>query len=649
LQQELFNRLFVKPSFRSLLVLHILGSLFLIALVIAIEVYGLSQSKQQYQERVQFSAQNAGKVLAGDIARAFEDVDLSLSAAIDDIQMRLPTQGTDPQIFNLALQNLGKRIPWLNALRVADANGNIKFSSSAANIEALNVADRDYFRQLKEQPHAGLLISKPLLGRVDKKWEVVCARRISLPDGSFGGILYGTIELQGLVERISGKQLQIGERDIVALLDNDGNVITLNARHQQEMQSNAGIVAAPRLDALIRSSTESGFYIANNTVDGIERLYYFQRVEVEPLNVVVGLATDDAFAGWHSEVRNAGMIAAIFALLAWLGPYLIYRAQLRRRQVIIDLEDALNLNQKVIGSSAVGIQAFAHDGRCILANMAVANMVGGSQAELLRQNFRDLQSWRICGATDIAEQALATGITHHLQSQVTTTFGKTLWLQWVFTAFINHGEQMLLVMLRDITDIQLVREELEESNRKLAALSATDDLTGIANRRRFDEAFNQEWRRTARVKLPLALAMIDVDFFKLYNDRYGHQRGDDCLRSVARVIAQHASRAGDLIARYGGEEFVFVGAVADNEHALRLAENIRRAVEQLLLSHDASSFGCVTVSIGVAVVVPDDEHTPSMLLRSADEALYTAKAMGRNRVTLHVDAAEDESPVAQVP
>lgn len=178
--------------------------------------------------------------------------------------------------------------------------------------------------------------------------------------------------------------------------------------------------------------------------------------------------------------------------------------------------------------------------------------------------------------------------------------------------------------------------KLEESNSKLGALSATDGLTGIANRRRFDEFLSSEWNHARQSGQPLALALLDVDLFKKYNDQYGHQAGDDCLRLVAQVLNANVRRAGDLVARYGGEEFALVAVAADETSALAMSHNICEAIQALGQAHALSPFGVVTASIGVAVLTPapgdDDSH--EALIRQADRALYQAKARGRNQVVL---------------
>jgi diguanylate cyclase (GGDEF)-like protein len=175
---------------------------------------------------------------------------------------------------------------------------------------------------------------------------------------------------------------------------------------------------------------------------------------------------------------------------------------------------------------------------------------------------------------------------------------------------------------------------LEEINQKLEILSTTDGLTGIANRRYFDTTLAREWRKAQRTGQPLTVALLDVDWFKKYNDCYGHQAGDECLVRVAQVLSRGVGRAGDLVARYGGEEFAFIALNCDGEHAQGLAENICKALAELALPHAKSDFGVVTISVGVASMVSAADHTPESLLKTADQALYRAKETGRARVVV---------------
>ncbi len=181
-----------------------------------------------------------------------------------------------------------------------------------------------------------------------------------------------------------------------------------------------------------------------------------------------------------------------------------------------------------------------------------------------------------------------------------------------------------------------LNHQLEKANQELQSLASLDSLTQVANRRRFDEHLNQEWRRMAREKAPLSLILCDVDFFKTYNDTYGHQAGDECLQQVATAIKSAIKRPADFVARYGGEEFVVILPLTGAKGAVHVAEQIRAAVKAAEIAHANSQVGkYVTLSLGVASTVPDHTSSPATLIAAADQALYQAKAQGRDRVILY--------------
>jgi diguanylate cyclase (GGDEF)-like protein len=221
-------------------------------------------------------------------------------------------------------------------------------------------------------------------------------------------------------------------------------------------------------------------------------------------------------------------------------------------------------------------------------------------------------------------------------------------LLWVGTMFSRrlHTEQAEQAQLRDeITSANQRLEEkvlertaeLEAANRRLETLSATDGLTGLANRRTFDLAWDAEWQRASRQGLPLAIAIVDVDQFKAYNDHYGHQSGDLCLKILAQTLGSMAQRPGELTARYGGEEFVVILPGLSGAEAYAAMERIRAAVQAQGLPHaKATVAGVVTISVGVASRVPRQGESSASLVQEADVAMYQAKEKGRNQVTLSI-------------
>jgi diguanylate cyclase (GGDEF)-like protein len=189
------------------------------------------------------------------------------------------------------------------------------------------------------------------------------------------------------------------------------------------------------------------------------------------------------------------------------------------------------------------------------------------------------------------------------------------------------------VLKRQLDTCREHTQKLERLNGELQHLAVMDELTGIANRRFFNLVLAQEWARAAREVIPMSLIMIDIDFFKDYNDHFGHQKGDECLRRVADALTVVARRPGDYVARYGGEEFTVVLSHTDVQGALKVAEALRTRVEGLNLPHPRSSVhDRVTISLGVASTVAEHSGSPDMLVAAADQAIYEAKREGRNRV-----------------
>ena len=181
-----------------------------------------------------------------------------------------------------------------------------------------------------------------------------------------------------------------------------------------------------------------------------------------------------------------------------------------------------------------------------------------------------------------------------------------------------------------------LRHQLRSTNQKLKYLATTDSLTNIANRRLFDERLHHEWKRLQREKAPLGLALFDIDHFKAYNDTYGHQEGDDCLRNVAQIIQQVARRPADLAARYGGEEFALILPNTDLDGTIYLANLVRHHLQDQAIHHAGSPVKPqLTTSVGLTSIIPPLNRSAYTLLQTVDQALYDAKKQGRDRVVAY--------------
>ena len=221
-------------------------------------------------------------------------------------------------------------------------------------------------------------------------------------------------------------------------------------------------------------------------------------------------------------------------------------------------------------------------------------------------------------ATDKCEVALKDGRTlERYTTALHTEDGRYLGRVWFF---------------RDVTERILAEQKLKAAYDEVEKLAVIDPLTGIANRRRFEEYLDAEWRRAIREHQPLSMVLIDVDLFKSYNDTYGHVRGDECLKRIAETTMSVVTRAGDLGARFGGEEFAIILPNTDHSGAQAIAHRLWAAVKNEQILHEASPYGVVTISAGSATMIPQLGHGPSQLVEWADLAMYEAKRRGRNRV-----------------
>lgn len=226
------------------------------------------------------------------------------------------------------------------------------------------------------------------------------------------------------------------------------------------------------------------------------------------------------------------------------------------------------------------------------------------------------------------------GIDHEADYRALTKDGNYVWIRDVVHVVRNEGTvESLIGFMFDISERKKKEEELARLHKELGELSFKDGLTGIANRRMFNSILDKEWARARRNLQPLSLIMLDIDYFKQYNDHYGHIQGDDCLKCVAQALISDPVRSTDFIARYGGEEFALVLPDTDAKSAVQVAEKYRNLVLNQQIPHEKSKVSqVVTVSLGVGTIIPSADVEPVWFVETVDRLLYQAKQKGRNRV-----------------
>jgi diguanylate cyclase (GGDEF)-like protein/PAS domain S-box-containing protein len=300
------------------------------------------------------------------------------------------------------------------------------------------------------------------------------------------------------------------------------------------------------------------------------------------------------------------------------------------------LQEMASLHALVTENSRDVILLSDFDGRPQYISPAVLSLTGWGREESMKRGFSEVVHPEDLPRIESLVRALRHGAGNaKIEYRIQKRSGDYAWVEGGFRMVANPGSSVragLLIIVRDIVERKSAEQQLLQAYQDVERLAVVDALTGLANRRRFDEYLNAEWHRAMREQTPLSLLMADADHFKLYNDTYGHLGGDSCLRQIADASVGVVSRIGDLVARYGGEEFAVLLPGTDCDGAAIVAAGICEAVRARAIPHSASPHEVVTISIGHATLVPQLNQESASLIDLADKALYTAKLKGRDRI-----------------
>jgi diguanylate cyclase (GGDEF)-like protein/PAS domain S-box-containing protein len=355
---------------------------------------------------------------------------------------------------------------------------------------------------------------------------------------------------------------------------------------------------------------------------------------------IVGWLTIHKF-GLFAEARviSPAMPALLLQLAIASAVFLIYVVSIvleSERATEAKLQQALSLHELVANNSRDVIMLIDFNGVPRYISPGVFGLMGWKPDETMDKGFIDMvhpDDLEMMQA--VTKQVRSGSECNAVEYRIRRRNGSYVWVEGSLKA-VRDGQSAactgLLQITRDISERKRAQEQLQEAYRSVEKMAAIDGLTGVANRRRFDEALLTEWRRGLRDHSPLSMVMMDVDHFKAYNDTYGHLRGDSCLKQVAESAMDVVTRAGDLVSRYGGEEFAIILPNTELEGAIQIAEEIGAALRGRKLPHSASAMGIVSVSSGCATLVPKFGQHAIQLIDMADQAMYLAKCRGRNRV-----------------
>lgn len=606
------------------------GALFAAALLSTVTLVLLDARDDAWNEASN-SVSNLARALERDLSAEMRAVDLALlsvRSVLDDTAYGR----ISPELQRSLVQERITSTRHLEAVTVLDANGDQIFDSRGdVPSGAPNLADRDYFRVHRDRADIGFYVSRPFLSRRTNVWSIGFSHRLSYADGRFAGVVLGAIRLSRLHAAVFDG-LELGPRGALTIFRGDG--VLLARSPNDERQLGRDLSASPFVAQAL--TVPAGQYVTVAAVDGVKRLYAHRRLRDAPLMINVAMAVDDIYAAWWNKALVIGSIAIVLVAIIIGMAVLLQQALARRRASELAARD-----------SEAGFRLLSENSNDMVSRMDAAGRrlyLSPASEKIFRRPFDELLARSILDDVVPEDAQLVSDSLLRLSAgerEVIATYriarpdGSIAWLESSGRSITDEESGAvtgMVAIVRDITERKLAEE-------KLASLARTDGLTGLANRRAFDETLALEWRRAARDQTPLSLLLLDIDHFKLFNDAYGHPAGDGCLRRVAAEVQAAVRRPADLAARYGGEEIALLLPNTAAPGAAAVAEQVRVAIERLGIPHAGNgAIDHVTVSLGVATAIPGAGSEPGLLLAAADAALYRAKRDGRNRMATASDA-----------
>ncbi len=609
---------------RDLHTASFVGILLAVSLLIAASTaVTLWRSRIDAYRRADQACENILHAISEDLKRTFDFYDMSLEWAIAGMSTPGFNTASDP-IRRQMLFASDLEANLLGGMLITDATGEPLFQSGPQRVPMQAIAETALFRRIRDNPQLPRAVSGPFRPSPGEGLAIALARRITGPEARFLGVAVSLIRLSTILDLIRTEVHADG--DVVGLMDQDGVVLARDPWADQAI--GVDLSGAPLVRHMMNH--QSGGFDVRSPIDGVPRLIRFAHLEGWPLMVEVGTPLATIYATWWNEVLAIGGITTASILLL-LGLARSLNLELgRRRRAELIAQDGAEQFQMLAENVSDIIVRLDLDGVHRYVSSSIIDILGFSPEEVTGDDARG------CFAHPDDQPVVAAALATLLagSQQVTVDYRgvkKTGGEVWIETRIrlvrdaVTGAPSEMIALARDVT--LRYASELE-----LKRLATTDGLTGLANRRTFDEALDQEWRRAMRLGERVALLMLDADYFKLYNDRYGHPAGDAVLRLIAETITDQVRRPGDLPARYGGEEFVLLLPGSDMAGAAMIAERIRADVARRAVPHEGSPLNHVTVSVGAAscLVMGDDETRT--LIQQADLALYQAKRNGRDRV-----------------
>jgi PAS domain S-box-containing protein len=518
------HSLFSAAPLRRLTALVAFANLFVFSVI----GVSLESSYQQYCERAAVASRNTNRLVAQSIAGELDMIDMGLKSVVDEIARLHEAAPLDRRTVEAFLTRQQQRLPPIEGLRIANAKGEITYASGGLPQTGISIADRGYFIAVRDEPGLGLAISKPILGRLSGKWELVLARRLSLRDGSFDGVIYAPVAIDYFVHKFT--ELEVGPRGAVVMRGDASRDFDLLARFPP-----AGFTGQTKVSqnfrTMISDNPKGGTYEAFAGADNISRTFSYQPIANYPLITLVGLGTDDYLADWRHEVVKLSALGGVFLLLSALAARLILRAWRART-------DAFEQFRLLLTSAGAGIFGLDENGVCTFCNPAAIRMLGyGSEADLLGSNLHTkIHHTTIDGTatSDLGCKILQTMVSGAGMRDDTDIFwradGTSFPVEyWAHPQLRGTSVVGVVVTFADISERRMAEQALQEKTAELARSNA--DL--------------EQFAYVASHDLREPLRMIS-SYVTLLDQRYAAQLDNDA-RQFIHFARDGAKRLDQLI------------------------------------------------------------------------------------------------------
>jgi PAS domain S-box-containing protein len=536
--------------------------------------YSLQQSHVEFEQRAELTAQNLAQMLAHDIGREFEKIDVILLAASDEIEQQMARGSVDGRALNAFLARLQRRVPEIISMRTLDASGVVAHGPGVDPKARPNNSDREYFTRQRDDPGAGMVVARPVLARIDRKWVIVASRALHRPDGSFAGVVYANIALEHLARDFS--TLDVGQHGSVSLRDAG---LRIYARHPAPKEPEKVLgqrLEVPELQALVDSGRDASTYVSKRTVDGVERRFAVHKVPGYPLYAVVGRATGEYMAPWRAQAAKILALTGFFSLTGLLLSWLIHRIWRRQQAVTLELAREEEKFHTVADYTYDWEYWEGAGGEILFMTPSCERVTGYTQAEfaadpelLLRIVHPDDQPRMQRHRHDVAHKDEAA-----VDFRIVRKDGEIRWIAHGCRSVFRRDGQFMgrRVSNHDISERKADEAAISRLNAELEQRVA--QRTAELETAIFDlENFNY----SASHDLRIPLRAID-GFSKILLDEHAHQLDDEGMR-LLQVVRDNAKK----MAQYIDDMLAFsrTGRKALTQAEVNMAGLVREVLEEL--------------------------------------------------------------------